>query len=321
MSQTVLFDEDHPREARVSWFGQGIVKRTSTLAELMAIIPSFDRLPFSTDDGVNAYLDQIVREPIGNDGRRIPVATVSKQYVLIQHQDILTSFEEGLRKIGFPAESLTAELTLSEYGERMLFALTLPDFGFDPGDGCPIVLNANCINSVDKSCALEIKLSWHRLVCGNGMMFGVGSSNLRRVHLKSLDADDIAEYLSKQLNQVSKEQSVYKEWLQTPVKLGDIERWVDGPLSEEWGAHLAARAFHIIRTGCDGEIENPFESVKPHERHVTGSRKVPGIDPPVVDAFHVSQVLSWLAKERGTVQDQLDKVIGISPLIGALLNP
>ena len=64
---------------------------------------------------------------------------------------------------------VTSTLLLSEYGERMHWACPIPKIEFDPGDGNPIVLRINCLNSVDTSTVLEIVLSWFRLVCGNGI--------------------------------------------------------------------------------------------------------------------------------------------------------
>jgi len=81
---------------------------------------------------------------------------------------------------------------------------------FDPGDGFPVVLRVNTLNSVDMSTALEIALSWYRLVCSNGMMFGFNESHLRRRHVQSLDPSDIAEHLEIQLKQVPEEKSCIK---------------------------------------------------------------------------------------------------------------
>ena len=47
---------------------------------------------------------------------------------------------------------------LSAYGERMHLEVRIPSFDFNPGDGHDMTLMVTCINSVDKSCALEITM-------------------------------------------------------------------------------------------------------------------------------------------------------------------
>jgi hypothetical protein len=66
----------------------------------------------------------------------------------------------------------------------------------------------NSLNSVDTSTVLEITFSWYRLICSNGMMFGLKDSQLRRRHIQSLDPEDIARYLKEQLDQLPKERMV-----------------------------------------------------------------------------------------------------------------
>jgi hypothetical protein len=50
-----------------------------------------------------------------------------------------------------------SSLLLSEYGERMQWSCPIPGMDFDPGDGHPIVLRINCLNSVDTSTVLVEK--------------------------------------------------------------------------------------------------------------------------------------------------------------------
>ena len=74
-------------------------------------------------------------------------------------------------------------------------------FDFDPGDQCPIVLRINCLNSVDTSHRLfDISFGLGiRLVCSNGMMFGVRESRFRKRHVQSLDPGGIAAYPEEEL--------------------------------------------------------------------------------------------------------------------------
>ena len=322
----------------LKWHSREVLEGSGQIRELRQEIPYFRRIPFRIEDGgVNKNLDLIVREPLkksqgyllpsNNDEVQIPVATVSKQYELVQHHDVLKVLETALKNIDFDPERLKAELTLTEYGERMRVSFTLPDYEFDPGDGYPIVLKVNALNSVDKTTALSISLSWYRLVCSNGMMFGTAHARFRKIHLQSRKPEDINKFLEKQLARASKVQSLYKQWYEKKVFIEakpssiQIEHWIDKTIEKRWGVHAAARVYHIAKTGYDGELVNPFaKGVKPHEHKVQSTNRVPGSFAPVRNAYDISQVLSWLASRRGTIEDQLDRMMDIPDLMRALLK-
>ncbi len=83
----------------VTWFGQPITTCRGTLAELRAGVPSFERTPFGPEGSQNEFLHTIVRKPIGEDKRFIPVATVSPQYDLVQHHEVFKWLAEGLKGV------------------------------------------------------------------------------------------------------------------------------------------------------------------------------------------------------------------------------
>ena len=352
-----------------TWHGRKVKFRKGSISNLRQEIPYFRRDPFRIEGGgENQHLDIIVREPLkGNqdyllpqdDEVHIPIATVSRQYSLVQHHDVLDALEEALEHTDFDSKCLEAELTLTEYGERMWINFTLPTsgfnldvdtYGFSPDDGYPVVLKVNALNSVDKTTALEINLTWHRLVCGNGLIYGE-DVDFRKIHLnKSLNSGAIKEFLATQLQpeRFSKQRERAKKWYTTKVvtkKLseekpspGQIEYWIDEIVEKRWGAHAAARAYHIAKTGEDGNVgpqENVkplaktgedgnvgpgLKNIKPHERRVKPTVKVPGSYAPVRNAYDISQVLSWLAGQRGTIQEQLKWMMDIPYLMEALLR-
>ena len=209
----------YPRR-EITWHGQPVVVHDGTLGALQARLPSFSREPFGPKDGENEYLQTIVREPFGDDGRRIPVAAVSPQYELIQHHEVVDWLAEGLKALGHDTESLTGRLTLSKYGERMHLRLGLPEFDFDPGDEQPLSLMVHALNSVDKSTALEVNLGWWRQVCSNGMKVWVKGSTTRRIHLVGrVGASQVAEVLKAQLAVVPAQHKRYRRWLDTPIAM------------------------------------------------------------------------------------------------------
>lgn len=249
------------------------------------------------------------------------MAAVSPQYELIQHREVVEWLAEGLKAIGHDPDSLTGRLTLSQYGERMHLRLGLPQFDFDPGDRMPLSLMIHALNSVDKSTALEVSLGWWRQVCSNGMRVRVKGSTTRRIHLVGrVGASQVAEALKAQLAVVPAEHKRYRRWLDRAVTMERVERWADEKVAKVWGPHAAARLCHIARTGWDGRIENPFETATPHKRQVASERQVPGAFAPVKNAFHVSQVLSWLASHRGTLEGQFERTPQVHRLMSSLLG-
>ena len=261
----------------VTWFGQPVTVSNGTLAELRGKLPSFDRRPFGPECSQNEFIQTIVRNPIGDDKRHIPVATVSPQYDLVQHHEVFGWLAEGLKTTEEQPDALSGTLMLSKYGERMRLTIRLQKYDFDPGDKYPLTLLAYALNSVDKSTALEIHLGWWRQVCSNGMKVRVMGATARRIHLLGRKtASEVGSMLQDQLADIGVERDRYNRWLNMPMDLARIERWADTEVARIWGPHAAARVCHIARTGQDGRIEDPFEKALPHDLRVTSERQSAG---------------------------------------------
>ena len=330
----------------LKWLGRPVLKGTGQIGELRQEIPRFTIAPFSVEGrGVNKYLNLIVREPSkenqgyllrseNQDEFQIPVATVSKQYKLVQHQHIVEALEDAFKQVGLNPDCLQVKLTITEYGERMWISFTLPkdsQYVFDLNKRTH-VLQVNALNSVDKTTALEINLTWYSLNSMTGMLVRRGA-RLKKIHLKSRKPEGFEEFLKKQLGHASKDIHRVKTWYQTKVNFekkelsnvkpsaGQIEHWINTTVAKRWGDHTAARAYHIAKTGYDGEIANPSEpDVQPHKREVRSKPLVPGSFAPVLNAYDISQVLSWIASQRGTIQDQLEWMMDIPTLMHVLLR-
>ena len=305
------------KEEELKWFGQKVERAVDVpLESIERLLPRFVREPFET----NEYLDVILRRPFLKDSRTIPVAAVSRSYALVQHLEIVNALTKAIETSDIKAEPLKADLLLSEYGERMCLEVKIPKFDFNPGDGHDMAMMVTCINSVDKSCALEVTMQWKRLVCMNGMM-SAERSNLRRIHHTAwLREKNIEEYLKKEFLAAPGDLSVYKKWREMPVTQKKIASWADDVVNKAWGVHAAARTCHIARTGFDGSIEDPFEKALPHEKRVRSDIEVPGSCAPVKNVFHVSQILSWIASHRNTMEDRLTKTREIYGLISPLVK-
>jgi integrase len=127
------------------------------------------------------------------------------------------------------------------------------------------------LNSVDTSTALEINLGWYRLVCCNGMMFGLSDSHLRRLHVPSLDPDEIAHRLDKQFEQVPNEHGLSKKWLKHHVDTEALSDWVDDRVADGTRPMLNSSLDHLhkeLRT----TLKMPPGSVLHSLRHTYGTQ-------------------------------------------------
>ncbi len=311
------------QQGRISdcnWDGAAVIEMSGTLAELYQWVPLFSRHPFRSSGNENRYKDEIRREPRSIEEEQFPIATVSKTYSLIQHRDVLSSIYRALKLLKFDCDNIGSSLLMTEYGERMQWSCELPKIKFDPGDGHPILLRMNCLNSVDMTTSLEVTLTWYRVVCSNGLMFGLGDSRLRKRHIHSLDPEDVAAHIQAHLQKVDAEQDVYREWFKRTMPLDAAAQWADESVAKEWGVHAAARVWHIIERGIDGEVQATKEKRLPHELQLKSSRAVPGAPSPAQNLFHASQALSWLAGTRNNFQERIEYLFAIPSLMTALTD-
>lgn len=318
------------------------------LSKIRQRIPTFKRKDFAMDDGgENRYRDLIIREPLNTDSVyirdrvHIPIKSVSKRYRLVQHRDFFDALAAALGQIVPDVQSLDPKLKITEYGERMWINFTLPNYRLNEGENSPIVLVVNGLNSVDATASLDIKLSWVDNDSGIRIPYGMVSGywkqvNFRRKHLKkkkqseTVDSEGIAEFsaeirgfLTSHLHQLTTEQSRYKRWVEASVSCKQLVGWIDNDLKKKWGLGSAVRAYHIADSGHDVRVKTldkeKEENIKPSEHKVVLADKVPYDFAPVENAFHVSQVLGWIASRQDTIPGQL-KWMDIPPLMEALLK-
>ena len=303
--------------AELKWLGQRVTYRKDlTLEDVSKHLPSFDREPF----GASEYLDAIVRKPFGKDDRHIPVAAVSKRYALVQHHEFLDWLKNGVKCVGLKPEKLSTEFWMTDYGERLKLRFKVSSKSFDPGDGHQMLLTAECFNSVDRSCALEIRMIWFRLVCANGLSIQEKSS-LRKIHdLVWMNRADPAQFLADQLAQADHHIKPFEDWIAHRVTLDEVEAWADESVAKAWTVEAAARICHIAGTGYDGLVLRPHDKIRPHAREVTSEIEVPGAAVPARNLFDLAQGLSWIASRRQSIEQQAEWVSSIATLINHLQN-
>ena len=322
-TQTPTVGEDN----RPKWFNSPVTFHEGSLTTVRSHIPTFERREFGLPQQENeqfrpnARLDSIVRLPFGEDKSLIPVGVVSKEYALVPHTAVLDVATKALEAAQIAPDDVKAELKITEYGERMALSLYLPHkYQFDPGDGHPMALRLECINSVDGSTRFRALMGWFRFVCSNGLIIGVTRSDMRRRHVGDFRLQDIGKVLSSGLSESDKEKKNFERWRKSPITLKQVVPWTEDAVRKAWGFKAAARTFHIARTGADVEITGQYKGTTPTTIPVRQTKPVPGAPKEARTLYDVSQILAWLAKERRDLQEQLEWRGKIPGLMEPLMN-
>jgi len=316
-----------PEAVQEKWLNSPVRRIKGTLSEIRKQVPEFERREFRLPEAsgenpcVNARLDTIVRKPFGEDRNHVPVGTVSKDYALVPHGDVLDSASKALTAAGVKAEGTEAALEITEYGERMRLSVWLPSkFSFDPGDGSEIGMRLECLNSVDGSTRFRALMGWFRFVCSNGLVVGVTQSDVKRRHIGDLSPGDVGVVLSSGLAQAEAEKTNFRQWRQQAIDAIRFAEWVNRDVREMWGFKAAARTCGIARTGYDVKIEGQYKERKPTTIETSMLSRVPGTPNHSRNLFEISQILAWLAKERRDVQEQVEWREQIPALLARMRN-
>ncbi len=295
-----------------SWFESPVWHFQGTVTEIKSYLPIFERRAFSArkpgslKSGSNERFDMIVRKPLGDDVDYIPVGIVSKTYALVPHQLVLNAAVKALHDAEITTDGITADLALTQYGERMHLCLYLPkEYDFDPDDGHKMKIRLECLNSVDGNSRFRALMGWLRQVCSNGMTVGVEKKLLLRRHTGDMDIADIKSILTAGLEDALKDQKLFYKWSRIKVSDEKLTAWIEKPLQETWGFKAAARAYHISQTGHDAELIPVFEKQRPSLAQLKLAQPVPGCPQKSINLFDINQILAWLAKERRDLQEQL----------------
>ncbi|MBW6512804.1 MAG: DUF932 domain-containing protein [Desulfuromonadaceae bacterium] len=325
------------------WFASPTTSYEGSLEEVRAYVPKFEKRTFGSSlekpiyrgeetlfespiipSGVNPYYDTIVRLPLPTETEVpvVPIGIVSPQYCLLQHHQVFDEVLNVLPTLKVQSEEITTQLKLTPFGERMHLSLVFPErYGFsvtNPED--KLFLRLECFNSVEGSARLMIFMSWLRLVCSNGMMIVKKRTEYQKRHDKTMEIGDIGDILKDGIATVSQEKKRYLKNAQRLVTKDTLQKWVNGPLAKRWGVKAAVRTWHILQSGHDVVLADPFEKGLPTEKTVINEKPVPGAVLPGNTVYAVVQALAWLAKERKDIQEQLVWKEQIDDVIQPLLK-
>jgi len=286
------------------WARRKVLEYDGSLSEIRQKIPEFERAPFRTNQGTNKYMDVIVRKPLkdaqnklllDDDEAHIPVAIVSTTYGLIQHQEVFDVLTTAFKELVPNPQSLKPELMIMEYGELMMVSFGLHHCDFDPGDGETLCLKVNALNSVNASTTVNIDMTWYRHSSGTSLMYQL-DEKLKKRHVRSLKPEIFERFLQAQLLRLDDEHGRMRDWYKQKVSSLQVSEWISEIVTEKWGKKAADRVLSIAKDGQDGQYGRD------------GSEKIPGKFAPARNLYHLSQVLSWVAK--WTLEEPREKIDG-----------
>jgi hypothetical protein len=94
--------------------------------------------------------------------------------------------------------------------------------------------------------------------------------------------------------------------MSTRIGTSVLAPWADVEVRALWGVKAAVRVLAIATDGWDVEPVGDIRSRRPSEIEVKRITKVPGTNGPAANLFDVSQVLSWIAGQRGEISEDLE---------------
>lgn len=315
---------------RHHWLGLPVIQPIrGTLGQVFAHLPHFGRQPFTmssvngSEMAVNPYLDMIYRVPARQGESPLPVGVVSKNYRLVDHHHVLRTIEEVLADCDIDPAKIEVWAEWTVHGERARFSLIFPSgerFSVKLGDQDEMRFRIEVFNSVEGSCRLMAVAGWLRFVCLNGLILGTAVMQLQRQHRQQLQIEELGRLLREALQSADKDQQTLAKWRSSWIEADALTEWADEDVYKKWGIKGAVRVLEISRTGWDAEPKGDLRNKRPSEVTIEKTIEVPGIDPPVENAFGVSQALTWVAGQRTELQEDLEWRSQVPELVALLLK-
>jgi hypothetical protein len=300
-----------------------------SFGDIVSRLPQFGRQPFTmtsvngNEVGINPYLDMVYRVPARQGETPVPVGVVSKNYRLVDHHHVLRTIEEVLADVGIDSSALQVRGEWTVNGERAHFSLIFPSndqFSVKVGDRDEIRFRIEVFNSVEGSCRLMAVAGWLRFVCYNGLILGDAVAQVRKQHRQQLQIEELGRSFREALQSAEEDQRTMAQWRETPIEPAALDDWADKDVFEKWGLKGAARVLEISRSGWDADLKGDLKDKHPSDVETKKTNRVPGIHPPVADAFGASQVLTWVAGQRTELQEDLEWRSDVPDLMARLLK-
>lgn len=174
--------------------------------------------PIKTNDGYIIPDRKAIFRENKDTGKKVYLATVSKDYHIIKHSDIVNTVESSIK---FNKDNTDIKTILSPDGKQMQRIYTLNDFqvtlrGVTANTLSPVV---RVVNSYDGSAMVSFKCDCIRRICTNGMISLANFTHVAYKHFGKID--DISSTVTEQFRYLMKNFEKYSEnwtkWLDVKV--------------------------------------------------------------------------------------------------------
>ena len=287
---------------------------------LRTVFQGLKKQPVSSKDSKvqNPYLCEVIRLPLKVTESEIPVGFVSPSYGLAEHYDVALLCLKALVGDTGNLDKYICEIGLSELGEWMNFRILFPsDYSFTPNDGHSMEQRLECFNSVDGSSRLQIRISWIRLICLNGLSLGE-TKEISNIHNENINLNDISNNISELVIDIARQKEKLRKWTTLNISDYKFKDWINHDVAKSWGIKAACRVYHICACGKDIEFADPFEKGLPTDKTVKYLKPVPG-SPSKAKTYHdVAQALSWIATNRNNAEERHKKQSEIERLLSSI---
>jgi Domain of unknown function (DUF932) len=310
------------------WLGLPVSPPTEgTFDDILSVLPHFGRQPFvmaslnGGDLGINSYLDMVYRLPIRQSEKPVPVGVVSKNYRLLDHHQILRTIQQALanRKLD---ESVRVVGEWTIHGERAHFSIIFPPEEHftvgTVGNEDEMRFRIEIFNSVDGSCRLMAIAGWLRFVCMNGLIIGAALMQPQQQHRQQLEVEELGRRVGEAIESAWSDKAVFERWMSARLERSVLVSWIDEEVLPLWGVKAAVRVLGIATHGRDVEPVGAVAHRKPSEIKTNKISTVLGVHAPVSNLFGISQVLSWIAGQRGEISEGLEWRSQVPDLIAKL---
>ena len=190
-------------------------------------------------------------EAVWNVDKNIMAAIVSKEYKIVQHREVVQSFQDACAGL-----NIKHRIDVRNFGNRIFADVTFPDSKLYVAKGEEFVVGFRLINSYDKSTGVHIVPRLVRLVCANGMVVDVkgfvGGFSYR--HNQEM-VQNFAGYIEKALAETIESNDKLKAMVNDCI--GDSVEWI---VAEKMLQYLVGKKKHFL------QVEKNIDKTKPITR-------------------------------------------------------
>jgi hypothetical protein len=141
---------------------------------------------------------------------------------------------------------------------------------------------------------------------------------LQQQHRQQLEVEELSRRVEEAIASTRNDKAKFEHWMSATVETSALVPWIDEEVRVLWGVKAAVRVLGIATGGWDVEPVGAITNRRPSEIRTNRIKAVPGVDAPVSNLFGVSQVLSWIAGQRGEIGEDLQWRSQVQDLIAKL---